>query len=392
MPNDNHAENLEKLQEALDAVQEAQDAADTIDDITDQLSDLQDRLDDARTNPASLDADTYADLALDLMLVIPNNLPLPEGAKKAIEALASVLASFIQGATGLALTLLARRFRQALQTEESPQEAARVAAGTRAEQSWLLTQYRLGLVTETGDRRDVKTPTEWLRDKLKGLIRSVLGGLIGAGPVRPRGGLVAVLALVLIGAIVFGAFGGGGDAGGSSTDGAASASSGSSPSARAVTPSSSGGSNAIGAAPEIVHPCDVLTAEDMSATFLRNLVSEKAIDTDRRAVCIFRQPEDAGGIHVEVQRNSSSAGFLDEFRKQRADWVATSIAWPNEAELRVGDESSAFWGYVITDDPLGRDVFIWIGGTTGTNGDAVLDVAERVREAVLEENGRPPGS
>ena len=68
----------------------------------------------------------------------------------------------------------------------------------------------------------------------------------------------------------------------------------------------------------------------------------------------------------------------------------TSIDWPNEAELRVGEESSAFWGYVIADDRIGRNVFIWIAGTTGQNSDAVLDMAERLRAAILEANGRPP--
>jgi len=47
---------------------------------------------------------------------------------------------------------------------------------------------------------------------------------------------------------------------------------------------------------------------------------------------------------------------------------------------------------VITDDPLGRDIFIWIAGTTEGNSQAVLDMADRLRAAVLEANGRPPDS
>lgn len=180
------------------------------------------------------------------------------------------------------------------------------------------------------------------------------------------------------------------NSGGSGAGGSSDGATGSNGAASGATPSG-GSSSGLTAAPLIVNPCDIFTAEEVSAMFGKTLVADGSA-SDRRAICTFRRPEDAGGIHVEVQRNSNSAGFLEEFRKQRADQVATSIDWPNEAELREGEGTSSFWGYVIADDPLGRNVFIWIAGSTEGNSSAVLDIADRLRAAVLEANGRPPGS
>jgi hypothetical protein len=200
------------------------------------------------------------------------------------------------------------------------------------------------------------------------------------------GGGVGMFAVAAVGlGLLFGGGGGNDDAAsngsGSSGGGAVASSS---------TPANSGGSSGIPDAPVIVNPCDIFTAAEVSAMFGKTLVADGG-SNGRRAVCTYRRPEDAGGIHVEVQRNSSSAGFLEEFRKQRADELATSIDWPNEAELREGEGRSSFWGYVIADDPLGRDVFIWIAGSTEGNSTAVLDMADRLRDAVLEANGRPAG-
>ncbi|MDA0350733.1 MAG: hypothetical protein O3A10_00805 [Chloroflexi bacterium] len=212
MPDPSLAERLDQLKEAVDAIKEAQEAAEGVEDIADQLDELTRRIDEARDDPDALDADTYADLALDLMLVIPNNLPLPDAAKKAIEAVASAIAAFIQGATGLALSLLARRFRDHLKAGMTPEEAARAATNTKAERSWLLTQFRLGKVTAAGDTREVKTPTEWLWEKFKGILSALTGGLLmDRSPLLVGAVLVFLVALVtflLIGP--FGLLGGGG--------------------------------------------------------------------------------------------------------------------------------------------------------------------------------------
>lgn len=215
MPEPNYAQELNKLEEAIDAIKEAQESAEGIADITEQLDALTGRINEARENPDSLNADTYADLALDLMLVIPNNLPLPDAAKKAIEALASVIASFIQGATGLALTLLAKRFRELLRTGMTPEDAAKTAANGKAEQSWLLAQYRAGTVTAAGDTRDVKTPTEWLWDKITGIFSSLVGGIFttGRSPLPLMGCALLLLAVVVVGAAVATGFFGDGSPG-----------------------------------------------------------------------------------------------------------------------------------------------------------------------------------
>jgi len=195
MSEESLVDQLDKLKAAVDAVEEAIDQAEDIADLSDELLDLNRRIDEAREDPDSLDPDVYADLALDIMLVIPNDLPLPEAAKKTLELVASALTSFIQGAQGLALTLLARRFRDLLKTGMSPQEAAKNATLLKPEQGWLLTQYRLGKVTAAGDTRETKGAVEYLWGKFKGVF-SIWSPLV-VGPLLVL--LLAAFVFVLLG-------------------------------------------------------------------------------------------------------------------------------------------------------------------------------------------------
>jgi len=135
------------------------------------------------------------------------------------------------------------------------------------------------------------------------------------------GGGVGIFAVAMIGIVLVfsggddnGATNGSGSSGGTGTSsGSSSGSSGSSSSGGSS--SSSGGSSAIPDAPVIVNACDVFTAAEVSAMFGKTLIADSSAN-DRRSICTFRRPEDAGGIHVEVQRNSSAAGFLEEYRRQ----------------------------------------------------------------------------
>ncbi len=211
MPETNYAQELHKLEEAVDAIKEAYESAEGIEDITGKLDELTGRINAARENPDSLDADTFAELARDLMLVIPNNLPLPDAAKKAIEVLATVLASFIQGAMGIALSAVARRFRQALKAGTPPEQAAKDSAQDPAVQAWLLAQYRAGTITAAGDTRDTRMPWEWIWDEIVETVSGWVGSFfaMGRSPLPLVGCAVLLLALLAIGgALATGLIGG----------------------------------------------------------------------------------------------------------------------------------------------------------------------------------------
>lgn len=199
------------------------------------------------------------------------------------------------------------------------------------------------------------------------------------------GGGAGIFTVAAVGLVLL--LSGGGDDPVSNGSGSGSSDGGSAASDSA--PSGRGGS-AIGEAPVIVHPCDVFTVAEVSGFLGATLVADRSAPSERRAICTFRAPDAGGGLHVEVQRNSAADGFFDEFRFQRMDQTAVPVDWPNEAEIRQGEGSSSFWGYVITDDPLGRDVFVWIAGASEGNSPVVLEMANRLRAAILLANGRPP--
>ena len=137
-----------------------------------------------------------------------------------------------------------------------------------------------------------------------------------------------------------------------------------------------------------MHPCNVFTDAEISGLFGTSVNGTKIVDTARRAVCNYVEPGDAGGIQIEVQRNTASAGFLEEFRSKQPDAQVIPVTWGEEGELRVSSDgdgtATALWAYVITGDPLGREVFIWIDGATRGNSEAVMTVAEKLKDAILE--------
>ncbi|MSQ36016.1 MAG: hypothetical protein EXR63_02570 [Dehalococcoidia bacterium] len=153
MPDANYAEQLEGLEEAVEAITEAlgevKEGVEQAEELTEQLDGLTQRIKDAQQNPDSLNADTYADLALDLIMVIPDNLPLPDRAKKALRAVGAVLAAFIQGATGLVLVLVGRssggtckgaRLRR--KRPSSPASTRSRSAGSSRSTSWACSPRR----------------------------------------------------------------------------------------------------------------------------------------------------------------------------------------------------------------------------------------------------------
>ena len=214
VPEPDYAAKLKELQDAVDAIKEAieegQEAVENIEEVTEQLEELTDRINDARDNPESLDAEGYGDLVRDLIMVVPDNLPLPDKAKQAIGLLAEVVAAFIQGAVGIALSLLARRFRDNLRSGMTPEEAAQASSNTRMEQAWLLLQYKQGLVTVAGDTRDVQTPTERIWNKIVEFFQGLVSFFILGGPQQRlvAVGVFALVALGLFAIFAFSVFGG----------------------------------------------------------------------------------------------------------------------------------------------------------------------------------------
>jgi hypothetical protein len=191
MPEPTLVDRLDELDAAVDEVSEAAESAEGYADLIDQLDDLSSRIEAARSDPNALDANTYADLALDMMLLVPNELPLPEASKKLVEAVAAGVGAFIQGATSMSLTLAGRSFRTQLQAM-SPEEAARLATVDPTTQKWLLAQYRLGKLTLQGDTRETESSSSWLWTKLKNLF--TFWSPLWAGVV-----ILPVVALLLLG-------------------------------------------------------------------------------------------------------------------------------------------------------------------------------------------------
>jgi hypothetical protein len=189
---------------------------------------------------------------------------------------------------------------------------------------------------------------------------------------------------------------------GGSEDDPISTGSGSSGGGAAVsssTPANSGGSSGLTEAPVVVNACDVFSAERISTLFGAPGLIASPDGNGRREICTYRTADAAGGIHVEVQRNSAADGFLDEFRRQRPDASVEPVDWRENGELLPGElrvfdggQAASFWAYVITDDPLGRDVFIWIGNVDGSLTESIWTVANELRLAILEANGRSPES
>jgi hypothetical protein len=89
------------------------------------------------------------------------------------------------------------------------------------------------------------------------------------------------------------------------------------------------------------------------------------------------------------ERNSSAATILDECREQRWDHVVTlSLDWGTEGEVRVGGGAASLWGYVITSDDLGRDVFRWVDASDLALASVLISLVESIRRDAAHGSAR----
>ena len=141
--------------------------------------------------------------------------------------------------------------------------------------------------------------------------------------------------------------------------------------------------------PIVLHPCDVVPADDVrSATGVAGS-STRLVDDEPRKVCDYREIDgDAPIVVLEAGRDRDAASLLEEFRNRQADASQViPLGWGTEGEIRVTADQVSLWSYVVDDDPLGRDLFVQLTiSNTADPGRFTVPIevlAEQLRDALL---------
>ena len=127
-------------------------------------------------------------------------------------------------------------------------------------------------------------------------------------------------------------------------------------------------SEGIPDAPVVLNPCDLLDdafVQGASGTPWAGVGSE--VSGGNRQICeYYPPPADESGqesvyIQMEATLNSNSDDFFIDFQ-DRYPTLLKSLEWGRggNAEVRQSEGFVTLWGHVIADDPLGRDLFVWI--------------------------------
>jgi hypothetical protein len=209
------------------------------------------------------------------------------------------------------------------------------------------------------------------------------------------GGVAAAAAV----AIALFAFGGGDDGPTNEGDGAGGSADSPVATASGADSGGDGGSGGTPEAPVIVRPCDVLDVELVSEALGPSVVTDRGGDGRRDSDCEY---ESDGGVTLSllVKRNSAPrSGVFRSFESVNDAGVGRVVTtrtldWVDEGEVRVTEvgtsrSKAALLAYVLTTDPLGRDIYVWITAT-GPPGDGIAlgatieTMAELLRDAVLE--------
>lgn len=161
-----------------------------------------------------------------------------------------------------------------------------------------------------------------------------------------------------------------------------------------------GDSGGGGEKPVVLDPCAVFTESDIEALSGTPMVEASTVDSENRKVCDYRPVTGSGTrMVVEAQLNTNAAGLFATWQSQRSDATEIrAVTWSPEGEIRITPTdggTASLWAYVLNDDPLGRDVFIWVesqpytaagGGTPadiGTLTTALESVSETLNDAIL---------
>lgn len=125
-----------------------------------------------------------------------------------------------------------------------------------------------------------------------------------------------------------------------------------------------GGNNTNFGDPEIENPCNAFEPEEIAAMVGHDVVETVQIDTDNRATCEYTRAdgvESGARVILESGINSDAAGLREEWERQRMGATTTlDMEWSLDGEYRFADGAGSVWAYVRDDDPIGRDVYIWV--------------------------------
>ncbi|MEW5917149.1 MAG: hypothetical protein AB1762_12120 [Gemmatimonadota bacterium] len=152
LPAQSRADGLEAAEEIGDWLKDIADGYSELQEQSRKLSDLRARIVDARENPASLSGESYAQLLIELTMLIPDEAGLPSEIKTAVKTLIVPVSKLIAGATDFALANARRNFKNqmnllagdtSMSESEKAWTAAKRAGSTRQVQLRLLLDWSL---------------------------------------------------------------------------------------------------------------------------------------------------------------------------------------------------------------------------------------------------------
>ncbi len=148
---DEHIDNLVSLHEQIETfLDDNYDEIQRIGDRLQRIEELSDRVEAARNDPAALTGDNYAELLVELVLVIPESIQLPEPMKNYLKLTGTMIGELLGAATEFALDHVRANFERYYQSElttgapewECAKKAARLVGGTRQVQLRMLWEWK----------------------------------------------------------------------------------------------------------------------------------------------------------------------------------------------------------------------------------------------------------
>jgi len=150
------AKNLDALEDLIKAVKKAVETGEEIADTIDELDELQARIEAIREDPELQNGEAYAELFVDIAMLIPDNMPIPPAVKEALRAALTLLGKFFGWYVDLAYGNRWREFKKKIKAGFPADEAAKLTGATMAVQAYLIWRYR----EEQSDALEAKKKTK----------------------------------------------------------------------------------------------------------------------------------------------------------------------------------------------------------------------------------------
>lgn len=133
-----------------------------------ELNKLKKKIEEAQENPETMDGDKVKDIVTDLIMFIPEQLPLPKPLKEALRKIAEYIGLLLGAAWNFAQKTAWNRFIKRLRfaprplKEEDIRKAAREAAPTSGTERWILAQWKLQQLklAKKADKKQAKQAVE----------------------------------------------------------------------------------------------------------------------------------------------------------------------------------------------------------------------------------------